>query len=211
MPIVRRQLLMFMACGLLPLPTLVRAQGSDERALKMMRGFIDSTPFAQGKFKQTSKDRSGREVQSPSEGHFRFMRPGRFEWVYEKPYAQTITSNGKSLWVFDPDLMQVTVRDITNSMEQTPAGLLFGATNWESTATLTLKDDHTVHADFLQKEGGFEQADIVFGAQGVLERLVLVDNFGQQTEVVFTAFTKSSQTADSFEFKVPKGVDVLKA
>ena len=27
MPIVRRQLLTFMACGLLPLPTLVRAQG----------------------------------------------------------------------------------------------------------------------------------------------------------------------------------------
>ena len=41
--------------------------------------------------------------------------------------------------------------------------------------------------------------------------MVLTDNFGQQTRLTFSDFkTNTKLKASDFEFKVPKGVDVLK-
>ena len=120
-------------------------------------------------------------------------------------------SNGEKLWIHDPDLQQVTVRQITDEIANTPAGLLFGSANWESTANLTLKDANTVYAEFLQSEGGFQSANIKFTQEGALSELFLIDNFGQATRVNFTKFVKTSQTKESFNFQIPPGTDVLKA
>lgn len=206
----RRTFLMVLGGAMLPW-SLQAAEDSSATAVAKMRQFIESTPYAKGRFHQTAKDKAGRDAATPSDGHFRFLRPGCFEWVYDKPYTQTIVSNGTTLWIHDPDLQQVTVRQITGAIANTPAGLLFGATNWESTAKLSMADENTVQAEFKQTEGSFQSATIKFTPEGALSELFLVDNFGQTTHVVFTEFVKAQQSKESFNFKVPAGTDVLKA
>ena len=189
-----------------------RVWASSESALEKMKTFIAKTPYAEGTFTQTVVDKQGREASTPSSGRFRFLRPGCFEWHYEKPYEQTIMSNGKTLWIYDPDLRQVTVRSISDKqIRETPAGLLFGATDWEQTAQLTTVDADHIEAVFKQKEGSFERAVIGFTKDGQLAQLTLVDHFGQTTTVVFTAFTRVEQSTKSFEFSIPPDTDVLQA
>lgn len=43
-------------------------------------------------------------------GTFEFQRPGKFRFVYVKPFEQTIVADGKTLWLHDVDLNQVTSR-----------------------------------------------------------------------------------------------------
>ena len=105
------------------IPSLVSAEGTGARVT--LQAFLDRTGEASGRFFQTVTDKTGREAAQPSEGIFRFKRPGRFEWTYEKPYRQQIISDGKTLWIYDPDLMQVTVRRLDGAVRSTPAGILF--------------------------------------------------------------------------------------
>ena len=37
--------------------------------------------------------------------------PRLFRWEYVKPYPQLIVADGKTVWVYEPDLQQATVRD----------------------------------------------------------------------------------------------------
>ena len=45
----------------------------------------------------------------------------------KKPYSQLQLLRGKEFLIFDPDLNQVTVREIDDSFVDTPAGLLFSS------------------------------------------------------------------------------------
>ena len=113
------------------MPALAAAERKGVRI--RLQAFLDRTGEARGRFAQTVTDKTGREAAQPSEGIFRFRRPGRFEWTYEKPYRQQIMSDGETLWIYDPDLMQVTVRRLDGAVGSTPAGILFGSNdlvNW---------------------------------------------------------------------------------
>ena len=109
-------------------------------SLARLKAFLKSTTSARGTFRQTVIDRSGREVSKPSSGYFRFMRPGRFEWTYEKPYVQRIMSDGKTLWIHDPELFQVTEKALEGALPSTPAAILFGERDFEEDWNVELVD-----------------------------------------------------------------------
>ena len=50
-------------------------------------------------------------------------RPGRFRFEYTEP-PQLIVGDGARVWIYDPELAQVTVRDIDAALGSTPAVLL---------------------------------------------------------------------------------------
>ena len=60
-------------------------------------------------------------------GNMIFRRPNRLRWEVKKPYSQLQLLRGKEFLIFDPDLNQVTVREIDDSFVDTPAGLLFSS------------------------------------------------------------------------------------
>ncbi len=207
MSVSRRTVLLALS-SLFAVPAVRAAGTSEADALRKMHAFIEATPYAQGRFRQTSVDREGRETAAPSEGIFRFLRPGFFEWSTQKPYEQKIFSNARQLWIYDPDLAQVTVRRITQEMTNSPAGLLFGTDNLEKVARLSMADPDTVAADFFNKGGIFSSALVRFKGNE-LASLTLKDNFGQTVTVEFLEFTLSEQNKGSFEFRIPRGADVL--
>ncbi len=174
--------------------------------------FMGGTQSARAVFEQKVFDRSGKLIQE-SRGTLAFSRPGKFRWSYEKPFAQLIVGDGTRVWVYDPDLQQVTVKRIDQVMTSTPAALLAG--NNEALRAFVLTDHGTrdglewIEAVPKDKEGGFERVRLGFGFSS-LEVMELADSFGQKTILRLSAFERNPGLEPSlFRFVPPKGTDVI--
>src|SRR5690606_21369700 len=82
------------------------AHASDVDELKRRLEKVDTL---EGQFTQTVRDKQGQVIQS-GEGEVSIKRPGFFYWENKDPFAQIIVGNPQKLWVYDPDLEQVTVQ-----------------------------------------------------------------------------------------------------
>ena len=180
--------------------------------IERLNQFMASTVTATGEFEQRVANRDRKLVQE-SRGTFAFARPGRFRWTYAKPYPQVIVGDGARVWVYDEDLNQVTVRRLGQALGATPAALLAGSN--EALNAFELKDEGTreglewVQAIPRDKDSGFERIRMGFGFSGI-ERMELVDAFGQTTELRFSGLRRNPRVDPAlFSFSPPKGADVV--
>jgi outer membrane lipoprotein carrier protein len=194
-------------CASVPGFSGARASGIDR-----LNEFMGSTLAATGEFEQRIYSREQKLVQE-SRGSLAFLRPGKFRWVYSKPYSQLIVGDGARVWVYDEDLNQVTVRKLDQALGATPAALLAGAS--DALKAFALKDEGTkdglewVEAVPRDRESTFERIRMGFGFSG-LERMELADTFGQTTELRFTALRRNPRVDPAlFRFTPPKGADVV--
>ena len=196
----------FMTIALL-FPVAAWASGLDD-----FLAFNSATKTATAHFDQQVFDRAGKVVDRAS-GSFAFARPGKFRWAYEKPHKQLLVGDGAKLWIYDPDLSQVTVKRIDNAISSTPAALLAGKD--DITALFTLRDAGTadglswVEATPKAADTGFERVRL--GLHGkTLAAMELYDQLGGHTMLRFLELKANAPvSADTFKFSPPKGVDVL--
>ena len=181
-------------------------------SLDKMKNFIQQSSSARAQFSQQLLDKNGRSVQQSS-GVMEFSRPGKFRWAYEKPYAQLIVGDGEKLWVYDPELNQVTVKKLEQGLGSSPAALLAGSNEIEN--GYALKDAGTRDGlDWLEalpknKDGAFERVRMGFGRLD-LEVMELRDSFGQTTVLRFSGLERNPKLSpDLFKFTPPKDADVL--
>ena len=188
----------------------VSAQAS---SLEHFKDFVSQTKSARAAFEQKVYDKGGKLTQQ-AQGSFVFQRPGRFRWVYDKPADQVIVGDGERVWIYDPELAQVTVRKMSAALGSTPAALLSGAADVAKAFELTDAGKRD-GLEWLQavprdREAGFERMRIGFGAQGALEAMELIDHFGQTTRLRFTKVLRNPKVdPKEFHFEPPKGTDVL--
>lgn len=166
----------------------------------------------QGNFSQTVTARSGK-VQV-SQGDFAILRPGKFRWHYSKPYEQLLVGDGKEVWLYDPDLEQVTVRSMDNALDASPAALLSGENNLDKRYTmkaLPARDGLAwVEASPKQSESSFNRVRLGF-ANNEIRKMELEDSFGQTTRIEFRNITLNGKPeAGLFRFTPPKGADVIR-
>ena len=174
--------------------------------------FNSSSKTANGRFEQQVFDRSGKAVEKAS-GTFAFQRPGKFRWTYDKPHKQVLVGDGAKLWIYDPDLNQVTVKRIDKAISSTPAALLAGKD--DITALFTLRDAGSadslnwVEATPKAQDTGFEKVRLGLSGKS-LAAMELHDQLGGRTLLRFTELKSNAPVAaDSFRFSPPKGADVL--
>jgi outer membrane lipoprotein carrier protein len=182
-------------------------------AINSLKAFIRDTHTVRAVFLQTVLDRNGQVVQRGS-GTMQFERPGKFRWVYEKPYEQLIVGDGTRIWFYDHDLNQVTVRKLDLAIGSSPAALLAGSSGIETSFDLTeiglQGDTEWLEARPKTKEGTFEWVRLAFNPQGVLKAMELQDNFGQTTVLTFSGLERNPKLASElFKFDPPKGADVI--
>jgi outer membrane lipoprotein carrier protein len=182
--------------------------------LDQLKSYLAAAQGARGEFTQSVMARSGRKPQLSS-GTFAFVRPGKFRWVYEKPYAQLLVSDGDKFWSYDQDLNQVTVKKIGQALGASPAALLAGESldkNFvlKEGGTGVGKDDGIEFVDATPKaqDATFERIRIGL-TKNTPQVMEIHDNFGQVTLLRFTRFTTNPDLAASmFRFVPPKGADV---
>lgn len=188
--------------------------------LKSLENFMKTAHSGRAAFTQavTAPPKDGQAARTKqSSGHFEFQRPGRFKFVYEKPFAQTIVADGKTLWLYDADLNQVTQRAQAQALGSTPAALLASAPDMAA-----LRADYALEAapeqDGLQwvqatpkaRDGQLKSVRVGFEGDK-LAALDILDSFGQRSQIRFTGMQLNpALPAGSFQFKPPAGADLLK-
>lgn len=180
--------------------------------INQLKSFLSTTTSLSADFKQVTLNEQGQPTQT-SQGIFYLSRPGKFRWNYQKPYIQEIVSNAGKVWFYDADLEQVTVKKLDNSFGSTPALLLSGDVELEKDYTLTQQgmdeDLHWIKLSPKNEESGFNY--VLIGLDnGQLGGMELSDSFGQLTRIYFSNVKKNpTLNKNIFEFKAPKGVDIL--
>ena len=197
----------------------VRADALDTLAL-----FVRQVESARADFTQvvTAPARDGQAARvKTSSGTFEFARPGRFRFVYRKPFDQIIVADGQTLWLFDADLNQVTARKQAQVLGSTPAALIAAAPDLRAVqAEFSLQSApdrdglQWVMATPRKSEGQLHAVRVGLRAglpTPVLAVLEIVDNFGQRSVLSFATFEANpSLAANTFVFKPPPGADVVR-
>lgn len=189
--------------------------------LKSLESFMKNAQAGKAEFTQsvTAPAKAGQEARTKvSSGTFEFQRPGKFKFNYTKPFEQVIVADGKTLWLYDVDLNQVTQRAQAQALGSTPAAILTSATDLKTLqADFGLSNQPAsngldwVLASPKVKGGQLKEVRIGFSAEGQLAALDIEDSFGQRSVMQFKSMqTQASLPAATFHFTAPKGADVIK-
>ncbi len=183
---------------------------ADALALQSLLGKLDNLS---GTFTQTLKDRDG-ELLQESRGSFSMQRPGKFRWHTLTPFEQLLVCDQKTLWLYDPDLEQVTIRAFDGQLQQTPALLLSGGLgelvqNYHITRLDKGSDRPSFQLIPRAEEPLFVALELSFNG-GLLSGMRIMDSLGQETNFALGGLEANTRLDDSqFSFEAPPGTDVL--
>ena len=172
------------------------------KRLKTLRTFT-------GLFTQTLVDAKGQTLQE-STGKFWLQRPGFFRWETLEPFPQLLVSNLEYIWLYDPDLEQVTIRPYTQAVSQTPALLLSGdVEKIEEQYTVKKLDNNRFELLPIAEQQLFDQLTVSFNNKQ-LSKMILRDSLGQSTAFVFEKGVYNTKVdASQFVFEPPEGTDIV--
>lgn len=186
--------------------------------------FLQQVRSGRAQFTQvvTSVPRAGQPPRTrTSSGTLEFQRPGRFRFVYRKPFEQTLLADGQILWMHDVDLNQVTARKQQQVLGSTPLGQILSATDLVALqAVFHLQAESAreglqwVRATPRVNDGQVQYAlaGLRMGEKGPeLAVLEVLDSLGQRSVLNFTGFEVNAPIRpDTFQFQVPAGADVIR-
>ncbi|MBF7731479.1 outer membrane lipoprotein chaperone LolA [Pseudomonas sp. N040] len=187
-------------------------QASEQVAIQRLTTLLNQAQTISGRFSQLTLDGSGTQLQETS-GEMALKRPGQFRWHTDAPMEQLLVSDGEQIWLYDPDLEQVTIQKMDQRLTHTPALLLSGdVSQIADSFEITLKEGGNV-VDFILKpkaaDSLFESLRLSF-RNGVINDMQLIDNVGQRTNILFLGVQMNPPIpASQFTFEVPAGADVI--
>lgn len=180
-------------------------------AAQDLKSRLDAIQSLTGRFTQVLTDKAGADLQS-SAGEFALKRPGYFLWQSEAPYEQTVIGTPQKVWIYDPDLEQVTVRSSEHQADNSPARLLSGdlgelRSNYDVSAGQDQKESFRLLPR--QSDSPYRYIEFVFNGEK-LAALHFQDKLDQKTEIRFEKLeANTSIPADTFVFTAPEGTDVI--
>ncbi|QEP44168.1 outer membrane lipoprotein carrier protein LolA [Ectothiorhodospiraceae bacterium BW-2] len=153
------------------------------------------------------------ELIEESLGQLILHRPGRFRLDYYHPYELSYIADGESIWIYDKDLEQVSVKPQQDALGSTPALLLSGQEPL----------NHSFTVEEIGEQNGFfwlnlypKQSDASFNTirlaiEGqTLRAIEMIDGFGQTTRLLLQKVERNPVLERHlFQFQPPEGVDVI--
>jgi outer membrane lipoprotein carrier protein len=223
---------LFLLLGTKPLfaqPQVSAISKTPLTSLEALNLFIKSTQSGRAHFTQIVTTASKNESQTArparvkkSQGVFSFLRPEKFRFEYDKPFAQSIVADGQTLWIYDPDIEQVSARAQAKALGSTPASLIASSGDLS-----TLERDFLMTAEADSENLQWVKATpkntdtqlhwvrigmVTNNAQVQLVKLEILDAFGQKSVMSFDNFepNPSGLNASAFKFTPPHGVEIIK-
>src|SRR5690606_11657070 len=141
-------------------------------------------------------------------------KPDHFHWHTTVPYEETMVTDGERIWIYEPDLEQVTIQPFSDDVGRTPALLLSGDENTLAESfEITREEFGGGRQTFrlLPTDPGslFENLTLSFNGD-TLEQMHFEDSLGQKTSLSFSEVETNVEVDDSFfTFDVPEGVEVI--
>jgi outer membrane lipoprotein carrier protein len=166
--------------------------------------------YAGGVLKKTSVER----------GTVQIKKPGRMRWDYSSPEKKLFVADGREVYSYIPADKQVVISSIPQTDNATAAVLfLAGKGNLTRDFVVTYDsqpetpDSWALRLDPRQKQADYDWLVLVVDRQTLqIRSLTAAAKDGGRSTFAFTNYRENAGVPDkAFEFKIPKGVDVIKA
>ena len=143
-------------------------------------------------------------------GNLSLKKPNQLRWNVVSPMPQLVMSDGKLVWLYDPDLEQVVIQSFSDDFMSNPISILLGdldQLNRDFTVSLISNDRFSLKPK--QKNSLFVTIQLRF-IDSVLNRIDYQDNFGQNTQLTLSQVKLNPQFAKTaFVFDIPQAVDII--
>ena len=160
-------------------------------------------------FTQQIKGHNNRELQLLN-GNLSLKKTNQLRWNVLAPMPQLVVSDGKLVWLYDPDLEQVVIQSFSDDFMANPISILLGdldQLNRDFTVSLISDDRFSLKPK--QKNSLFVAIQLSF-IDSVLSRIDYQDNFGQKTQLTLSQVKLNPQfSKTAFVFNIPQAVDII--
>ena len=195
------------AALLLAISTAANAGARDQ-----LDAFSKGLKGLDGRFSQQVFDPRGKQKEA-STGRVAVSAPRLFRWEYVKPYPQLIVADGKTVWVYDPDLQQASKRPQGVEEASSPLAILLDPQkldrDFSVTETATVGGIEWLQLTPKQADAAFKTARLGFGKAGLVQ-MEYEDALGQRTKISFSGWKRNPGFAKgTFRYVPGKGVDVI--
>ncbi|WIO75571.1 outer membrane lipoprotein chaperone LolA [Porticoccaceae bacterium LTM1] len=181
---------------------------SDETVVAELKQLLSPVSSLRANFKQTQLAVDGFEVRA-TEGEVELAKPGKMRWVSKPPFEQSIITDGDLLWIYDPDLEQVTVQnfDGRNSPMMLLSGDLSSLTKEYSVARGDNENSFVLTP--LDENALFESVVLSFTSKSP-SLIEARDGLGELTRIELSHVKLNPDLDDElFQFDPPEGTDVI--
>lgn len=177
-----------------------------------------SVETAAGNFLQTYRAPG---IDQEESGTFRLKKPGFMRWEYQQPEQKLFVADGRECFLYVPQDRQVTVYPLSASdLRSTPLSFLLGGgdirknyvASWETefkplfTQTIRIR----LKPQKYQEEYVFLVLELD-AATFDIRRVTIREHSGNTSEFLLTSVTTNIKVnAKDFQFKPPKGVEVVR-
>ncbi|MEW6322832.1 MAG: outer membrane lipoprotein carrier protein LolA [Acidobacteriota bacterium] len=158
-------------------------------------------------------------TRTTERGTVAIKRPGRMRWVYTRPERKEFVSDGVRIYAYLPADRQVIVSPVpSGSAATTPALFLAGVGHLVRDFTAAFTDvpgaaPGLVGLRLVPRRADPEFEWLVIGVDPVslqIRALVAADHQGGRSTFTFTNLKENQGLSDkTFEFRIPRGVDVI--
>ncbi|MFK5985785.1 MAG: outer membrane lipoprotein chaperone LolA [Pseudomonadota bacterium] len=180
--------------------------------------FYQKTDSLSANFTQTIRDTFGKLIETSS-GRLVIKRPDQFVLNYTKPDEQSYISDGKTLWVYDVELEQVTIKKADEKLLNSPALLISSNRNIRDNYFVKESVDYDAPDNDIfiltpknvdeENSMMFANIQLTFFKQRLME-IKMTDNFDQITRLNLYNQEVNSKVDDKvFAFIIPADVDVI--
>ena len=150
-------------------------------------------------------------------GSIDYKKPGKLRWEFQGSQPETIVSDGKTIYDYDPGLNQVVETPLAQAVRsQAAAAFLLGAgdlkRDFNAVGISSPDSTGVVHVSLTPKQGGERIEAGVDRKTYNIATLSIADALGNQTYFKFSNIELNPSLEDSrFSFTPPNGADVVSA
>ncbi|MCB1753124.1 MAG: outer membrane lipoprotein chaperone LolA [Gammaproteobacteria bacterium] len=204
--IVKLQIVLAAATALLSFSLHAAGVGSEQ-----LHRFLTGITTLEAKFEQSVLNEEHTQA-SRSQGIFYLERPNKFRWDYSEPESQQLVADGRQIWLYDPELKQVSVQNQESALQGSPAMLLISGDPVENSFEV-IDIGRRQNMDWVEliprdAESQFVRVLLAFVDNDLL-RMEMADKLGQVTRFQFYDIHHNpSFKSTFFQFVPPRDVDI---
>jgi outer membrane lipoprotein carrier protein len=158
------------------------------------------------------------QISDTAEGSLTVKRPGKMRWEYTIPDAQTIISDGSTMWIYRPADNQVMVgKSPAFFSGGKGAGFLSDMRQIRKSFTIELqKADNEAYyrLRLVPKKESPDLADVILSVKKSnfqVDQVLTHNAYGDETQIALSDYQFNIDPKDNlFTFEIPDGVDVVR-
>ncbi|ASK77680.1 outer membrane lipoprotein carrier protein LolA [Paraphotobacterium marinum] len=158
-------------------------------------------------FLQQVQDMNGSTIVKGS-GTIQIKKPSLFKLNTYKPDPNTLISDGRNVWYYDPFVQQVTVQTFKRVQSSTPLALLT-QNNPKTWDEYIIKSNGNSFNIIPKRKGQITEMSITINKLGAIQKFSFKSKNGQTTEYSFYKFKEANFSYNNFKFKLPKNTNLV--